>query len=127
MRHPAQAFTSSEIALLTAFSDQAVIAIENARMFRETQEALERQTATAEILQVISESPSDVQPVFDAIVERAAALTGSSTVVATRFDGKQLHLLSVLSHRAEHAHVKRSRRAHPHASANCQFFRRSRL
>jgi GAF domain-containing protein/DNA-binding response OmpR family regulator len=96
MRHPAQAFTSSEIALLTAFSDQAVIAIENARMFRETQEALERQTATAEILQVISESPSDVQPVFDAIVERAAALTGSSTVVATRFDGKQLHLLSVL-------------------------------
>ena len=80
--------------LLKTFADQAVIAIENVRLFNETKEALERQTATSEVLQVISESPTDVQPVFDIIAERAARLTGAESGMVYRFDGEWIHLAS---------------------------------
>ena len=94
-RQPPRPFSEKEEALLRTFSDQAVIAIQNARLFNETKEALERQTATAEVLQVISESPTDVQPVLDVIAERAAVLTGARYCLVMRFDGEWLHLVSL--------------------------------
>jgi GAF domain-containing protein len=85
-------FPEHQIALLKTFADQAVIAIENVRLFNETKEALERQTATAEILKVIAGSPSDVQPVFDAVVKSALRLVGGFTCAVTRLVGETLHL-----------------------------------
>jgi PAS domain S-box-containing protein len=94
-------FTDDEIALLQTFADQAVIAIENVRLFtelegrnREVTEALQQQTATSEILRVISGSPTDVTPVFEVIVERACRLCDGVFANAVRFDGTVMHLMA---------------------------------
>jgi signal transduction histidine kinase len=91
---PGYALDGKQLSLLQTFADQAVIAIENVRLFNETKEALERQTATAEILKVIASSPSDVQPVFDAIAASALRLIGGRTANVTRLVGDELHLVA---------------------------------
>jgi len=83
-------FTEKQIALVKTFADQAAIAIENVRLFNETKEGLEQQTAISEILRAISSSPTDVKPVLDAIADRAVALCGASAASIHLTDGNVL-------------------------------------
>src|SRR5262245_15404027 len=89
-------FSDDEVALLKTFADQAVIAIENVRLFNESKEALEQQTATSEILRVISRSPTDVQPVFDTIAESAKRLCNGDFAGVFRFDGTSIIPVALL-------------------------------
>src|SRR4029079_11293093 len=96
-RHEVQPFEPRQIELVNTFVDQAVIAIENVRLFNETKESLERQTATAEILQVIASSPSDVQPFFEAIVASALRLVDGFSAAVTRVVGDSIELVALTS------------------------------
>ena len=90
------------------FAAQAVIAIENTRLLNELRESLEQQTATSEVLRVISSSPTNVQPVFDSIAESAVRLCGGQFSFVTRFDGKVMNFASCFGLSAEGLDVFRS-------------------
>jgi signal transduction histidine kinase len=100
-------FPDEQVRLLETFAAQAVIAIENVRLFNETKEALERQTATSEILRVISRFQTDVQPVFDAIAAKALDLCRATTGWVYRFDGELIHIAAAHSLRPEAVKVVR--------------------
>jgi len=93
-RTESRPFSEREIALLRSFAAQAAIAIENVRLFNETKEALEQQTATSEILGVISRSPTEVEPVFDALVASAARLCEANDVALLLVEGDDLRLVA---------------------------------
>ena len=84
-------FTDKQVTLLETFANQAVIAIENVRLFQELKESLEQQTATSEILGVIASSPTDIQPVLDTVAENAARVCGATDAVIFRIDGNSLN------------------------------------
>jgi two-component system, NtrC family, sensor kinase len=107
-RDEPEGFSDRDIALLKTFADQAVIAIENVRLFTELEarnrdltEALEQQTATAEILRVISQSHTEVQPVFDTIVRSAVRLCDGLFGSVLQFDGELLHFVAQHNHPPE--------------------------
>ena len=101
-RREMRPFSDRQIKLLETFADQAVIAIENGRLFQELTEALEQQTATSEILGVIASSPTDIQPVLDTVAENAARLCEASDVLIRRVDGD---VLAVVAHYGQIPHM----------------------
>ncbi len=97
IRKTAKVFSEDEVAIAESFADQAIIALENVRLFNETQASLARQTASADILRVISQSPDDIKPVFEAIAEAGVRLVSSDMVAAMTAQGNTFEVLARVS------------------------------
>jgi signal transduction histidine kinase/uncharacterized membrane protein len=110
-RQEVRPFTDKQIALVQNFAAQAVIAIENTRLLNELRESLNQQTATSEVLSVISSSPGELQPVFQAMLENATRICEAKFGVLYRFDGDAFHFTAEVGAPLEYAEFNRRRGA----------------
>ena len=124
-------FSEKQIALLKIFADQAVIAIENVRLFKELEErnrdlteALEQQTATSEILGVIASSPTDIQPVLDTVIANAVRLIGATQGHIRQYDGEFLRPVAHYGERSEQIASLPIQRPIQRVSPGAHFLRR---